>query len=101
MIILFSKNIWSYPAHSEIFYKNEILHYRVSSKTKFMDKGHPLIFPLLNMKAEGKERRDRGTYMLTGEMMNFWREQQPSNRKISSFRGECNDNPTFSPWNLK
>ena len=31
----------------------------------------------------------------------FWREQQASNRKISSFRGECNDNPTFSPWNLK
>lgn len=31
----------------------------------------------------------------------FWREQQASNRKISSFHGECNDNPTFSPWNLK
>ena len=77
MIILFSINIWSYPAHSEIFYKNEILHYRVSSKTKFMDKEHPLIFPLLNMKAEGKEKRGRGRRVLTGEMMNFGGNNKP------------------------
>lgn len=68
MIILFSKNIWSYPAHSEIFYKNEILHYRVSSKTKFMDKGHPLIFSFAEYESWGKrKKRQRKIYVDWGD----------------------------------
>lgn len=60
-----------------------------------MDKGHPSIFPLLNMKAEGKGKGGRGRCMLTGKMMNFGG-NNPSNGKISSFCAEGNDNPTFS-----